>query len=252
MATAVTSLTALAIHQVQPQHQLTLKWLTLTTSTSSQPLGIPRAAIFTASQHSHPEHLCSSRCTLGTVKALMPLIAPVKSRKQYKKGREKYSGAESIQAGTLHRNSVGREAQLLITISPTQQTAQKQVLALLCHGSDLPPCQRVTQKMGGVEVLPPPGGASAAAPLYWVLFHSVRMAIRGKLCSWMALGDNSSLQAMLADLLYRTWFLTGSWSGHRAGLVTGHWGKFIWYLLEQDCVSTWSSPLAIVITTWKC
>lgn len=98
VTTAITSLTALAIHQVQPQHQLTLKRLTLTTSTSSHPLWIPQAAIYTASQHSHPEHLCFSRCTLGTVKAPMPLIAPVKSRN--KEGREKYSGAENIQAGT--------------------------------------------------------------------------------------------------------------------------------------------------------
>jgi len=116
--------TPLAIHQVQLQHQLMLKRCTLTTFTSSHPRCIPQAAVCAASRHSHPEHLCSTRCTLGTLKTLMPLTAPAKSRNKYKERREKYSGALSIQvSSSLYRNKVGREAQLLIAVSPTQQTA---------------------------------------------------------------------------------------------------------------------------------
>lgn len=84
-----------------------------------------------ASQHSHPEHLCFRRCTLGTAKALMPLTAPVKSINECKEGRELHWSiwAAPVLCSCLWRHSVSREAQL--SSSSHQKTAQKQILTCI-------------------------------------------------------------------------------------------------------------------------
>lgn len=91
--------------------------------------------------------------------------------------------------------------------------AQKQALTFLCHtvmcqnaggqrkrrGCRGAQCWTDTSFSSMESAVP-----STSSALYWAILHSVGTGKMGKLCFWVASGDNLSLLAMSVDLLYRT------------------------------------------------
>lgn len=153
-----------------------------------------------------------SRVPLGTDKALMPLIAPVKNRNKYKEWREKHSDAPSIQAviqlPEWRQCGEGSSALSLHISLPANGTKAGAHLPLPWQW-----CARMLVDAGGecrgIQCsatasfsITRPAAPHISSVLNRAALHAMGTS-KGKLCSWVAPRDNLSSLALLVDLLYR-------------------------------------------------